>query len=369
MMSHSEAFTYAMVEALAKNPKLSQETIETEGTTLNLICNMIADVVDEFAARANRGLEGVFLDTAEGDALTRLVVDRYGVQRHGETAAIVSLTLDRTGSAPAITMPAGAVFVTSRGVRFGLDAGFAWPSGDTDARVVSATALVTGPGGNVAAGQTWRLETSVGDATITAANSQAASRGGVEEEDADLKVRARGARDADLLGVGERIRKSALEVPGVREASVYEDVDGDGNPTGGGTLVISDGSGGANDTMISVVAEKIKDARPFGAYVGILGATVRLENVTVTAVWDPGKATAANAEALRQAIIARVNQLDPRAAPDDAEPEAQCLLTHAIIQEVRPQIEGLRRIVVTVPAGTVEPDQGEVIRPSVVTVA
>ena len=370
MITHAEAFEHAMVEGLARNTKLTQDTFETDGTQLNLLCHMIAAAADVVGYTVRAELDGLFIDTAEGDALSRLVNDRYGVLKHGETAAEVPLTFARTGSAPLVNVPAGTVVSTGSGVRFSLDAGFTWPLSDVDPVNVNATCLVTGPTGNVAAGTITRVETSLGDANITVTNTQAATGGAVSEDDADLKVRARGARDPDRLGIGARIEKSALEVPTIRKASAYVAVDVDGRPAGGGTLVIADGTGAANDVLVAEVLEKVSaDALPFGAWLDVLGASVRLENIAVNATWDPGAATPANAEALRQAIIAAVNNLQPRAAPDDEDPEAQCLLTHAVIQEVRVSVPGLRRIVVTTPVGTVEPDQGEVIRAGSVVVS
>jgi uncharacterized phage protein gp47/JayE len=304
--------------------------------------------------------EAGYLDTARGDALTRYAASEYGVERHGTTSSVVPLTLSRTAPAPEVVIAPGSVFATEDGVRFATDAEVFWADGDATDKVVMATSVGVGPDMNVASGTITVIESALDDATITVTNAEPAAGGNVEEKDEDLVARLRDDAARKVRGTTEAIRLGCLEVDAVREASVFEGEDGTGVPTGGVTIVVSDETGNGNAAMTGEIETILKEWRPAGCYAEVIAATPVLESIAVTATWDPGCATLGNRNLLIAATVARVNKLDPRAS--SGTPETSCLLTHDVILEVRPLIQGLRKIQVTTPAGTVQPAHGKVIR-------
>lgn len=370
-MPHGELFEIGVAELLAQKPELQEETIRAPGTTLNMLLHVAAAMAEEIEYEGAVADANGFLDTARGDALTRYVASEYGIARHGATSAVVSLTLSHTDDADEVTVDAGSVFaadVAGVRVRFTLDTAVFWATGDDSDKTAYATSVQTGPDVNVQAGTITAIESALDDSTITVTNAERAAGGNLAETDEDLVARVRDTGARAVRGTVAAIRIGCLEVPSVREASVFESVDDEGTPIGGIYIVISDTSGNGNAALAADVVLELENWRPAGSAVTVVGATPRYEDIAVTAVWDAGQATTANVELLKSAIRARVNKLDPRAAPADQTAEDECLLTQAVIYEVRGLVPGLKRITVTLPAGTVEPDTGEVIRAGAVTV-
>lgn len=367
-MPHGEFFEIGVAEILAQKPELSEEVLRTPGTTLNALLHMAAAMAEEIEWEGAKADADAYLDTAKGDALTRYVASEYGIARHGATAAVVELTFSHTDDSVEVTVDAGTIVATEDGVRFTTDYDVTWAAGDASDKTVMATSVQTGPDNNVAASTITEIESAVDDATITVTNAAVAAGGNIAETDEDLVARVRDTAARAVRGTVGAIRLGCLEVAAVREAAVFESVDEDGDPTGGVTVVIGDAAGFGNTALEDDVLAELEEWRPAGCPVTVTGATPVYENITVTAVWDAGQATSANVETLKGAIRARVNRLDPRAAPADQAAESECLLTHAVIYEVRPLVPGLKRLTVTLPVGTVEPSTGEVIRAGTITV-
>jgi len=371
-MPHGEFFEIGVAEMLAQKPELQEDTLRSSGTTLNALIHIAAAMAEEIEWEGAKADADGFLDTAKGDALTRYVASEYGIARHGATSAIVSLTWSHTDDAAEVTIDAGTVVsaeIDGVRVRFTLDDSVTWGAADSSDKTAYATSVQTGPDNNVPAGSITTIESTLSDSTVTVTNAERAAGGNLAESDEDLVARVRDVAARAVRGTIEAIRLGCLEIAAVREASVFETVDSEGDPTGGVYVVISDTSGNGNAALAAEVLAELEEWRPAGCPVTITGATPVLEAITVVAVWWPGQATPANVELLKSAIRARVNRLDPRAAPADATVEDEAVLTHAVITEVRPLVPGLKKLTVTLPVGSVEPDTGEVIRAGLITVS
>lgn len=373
-MPHSEFFEIGVAELLAIKPVLQEATIRTPGTTLNALVHMAAAMAEEVEWEGARADAAAFLDTARGDDLTRYVASEHGIARHGATSAVVPLTFARVTDTDEATVPAGTTVradVNGLTVRVKTDFAATWAVGDTSEKVVRATAVQTGPDANVADLDVFTvIESTLSDATITVTNNEAAAGGNLAESDEDLVARVRDALARAARGTVPAIRIGCLEVDTVREASVFEVLDADGLPAGGVSVVIADATGQSNAELEALVSAELYEWRPAGCPVEIDSASVVYQDITLAVTWEPGQATPENVAFLQSAVRARVDRLDPRAAPVDQDPEDTCLLTHDVIKEVRPLVPGLKRIVsVTVPAGTVEPEPGQVIRAGTITVS
>jgi len=369
---HDEWFELAKAEMLARNAKLREETIDLDGSTQNYVAHAIAICADEAEERFRRELDGLFLDTAAGDQLTRWVADRYAIQRYGTTSARAASTFSRTGEAEA-ELPAGTIIVTADGIRFALDEAVYWAEDDDADKTGVATAGVAGPDGNVPADTEVSIEGASPDPTITVALDGAAAGGGIEESDEELRERVRDTEARAVRGIARAILLAALDVEGVRTASFYEAVDEEGLPVGGGVLVVGDAAGRANALLTDAVQEALYEYRPVGGYVDVIaGVPVEL-TIGVTALWSAGYATPANRIALRDAIVARVNRLPVRSAPAGAASTeyAESIFGQSRLDEVRPLIAGLIAVTLDLPVGSVAPDQGECLRtrPALVSVS
>ena len=359
-MSFTEWFEIA-VHSMAGGDARIAEVARTPGTRRWQVCAAIAIAADDQEYRALTQIGGLFGDTARRDRLSRLTADRFDVNRKGETTALAAVRFSRTGSLQG-TIDAGTVLRTSTGVRFVTDQDVPWGAGDTSDKAVGATALVPGPEGNVDAGAISAIESSLFDGSITVTNDVAAAGGQAEETDEELLDRYRRAFVTARRATQDAVLQGCLAVDRVREASVFEDLDDAGAPTGVGYAIIS--ALGDPTALVADVEEELRNWRPIGVPVYVSGATVRYESIAGSAVWAPQTATAANVMALRQAIVARVNRLQARAAPAGADVPVECLLTPDVLAEAAATVRdrGCLRFVPTTPAGTVQPSTGEIIK-------
>lgn len=362
-MSHAAWFETFKAEILAQPGAPRVEVIDEPGSTYNQLGNGAAAVADAIEFWVQTIVEGLYLDTASGDALSRLGADRYSVVRHGATSALVSLSLERpTYGAGAIVLDEGSIARHPSGVRFALAQRVSFGATALGPVAVRAYAVSPGLEGNVAAASGWEWETSVDDTTITIESAEAAAGGGPEEDDEPYRGRVRAAFVTARRATLEAIRQGALTVPQVREAAAYEVLDPEGRPAGAVVLTLADAEGGANAEMVADVNEAMVEYRAAGVGVFPQVATVRLESIQLRITWRPGQATPANALAARQVVVGAVNRLPPRAAPSGATCEAAALLTVGLIQAAARSVAGVVDVEVVVPVGTVVPDPGECVR-------
>ena len=64
-------FQIARNEALVRNPQLSQDAIEREGSDANILIASACAAADEVVGQLTAVSAGLFLDSANGDALDR----------------------------------------------------------------------------------------------------------------------------------------------------------------------------------------------------------------------------------------------------------------------------------------------------------
>jgi hypothetical protein len=367
-MPHGELFELGVAEALAMRPDLSEETLRAPGTTLNTLIHLAAAMAEEIEFQGARADVDGYLDTARGDALTRYITSEYGIPRKGLTAARTTVTFARDGTDPT-EVPAGSIVSGEHlgtRVRFSTDAPVEWGVDDNATKHVAATAVQVGPEWNVPPGTLDSLEAVVTDTTITVAQLVWSSGGNLDESDEDYVARVRDFGSRQVRGTEEAVRIGALEVPAVRTVSVSEVVSLE--PSAGGYVVIVGDASGLGNTLLSeTVRTALRAWRPLGVPYFVAASQIAKLNITVSAVWNLGQGTPQNVEILKAAIRARVNQLATRSGIDA--PETACLLTHAVITEVRPTVPGLLSLTVVSPVAVVTiPQVGVAWRAGEVTV-
>ena len=361
-MTHDEAFEIAKAELVsASGGKVKADVIDSEGSTLNWNCNAIASVAMELGFQDAQRHAARFLDTGQGEDLSRYAHDSYDVQRAGATSSVAAVTFTRTTTVAELTIVAGTVLRTPGGVRFALDEDvtMAIAAGSATGTVTSTQA---GADQNVDADTITIFEGAAPQSDLTVTNPAGAAGGNDAETDEQLRSRVRQAFVTARRGTLEALRIGALSVDQVREAASYESLDSDGNETGHVVLIVSDADGDSNQTLQDAVDLILDDWRAAGVQVAVAGASVFSQAIDVTPTWRQGQATAANDVALRKAIVAFVNRLDPNGAPTAALAPESAKLTHGLIQAAARTIPGLVGLTVNTPSGTVAPDHGFVIR-------
>lgn len=363
-MIHQEAFEIFAAELNASSGgKIAPATTRTQGTSSYWVGQAVASCMTELSHQFEESYAGHFVDLAQGDALQELGHDHFNLQIQGATASVVECTFGRTTTTGDATFSAGSIVRTASGVRFTLDDDVEMAAGVSSASG-TMTSVLAGADQRVEAGELTIFVTTPPAADWTVTNADDAAGANDQESDEDFRGRIR-ERDEAAPATLAGIRRGAIEdVPQVREAAAYEDLDAQGRQTGHVTLVIGDDDGESNATLTSAVDTAQDDWRPAGVPVTVTGASVVWQDIAVTVTWEPTAATQAAKLAVRDAIVAVVNRLDPNGAATAAEAPAGALLTTGLIEHAARTVAGVVDVAVSVPSGTVAPANGELIRTS-----
>ena len=103
--------------------RLKPEAVFTDGTDANILIAATAAMGDEAIRHLAARTAALYLDSAQGEDLDRLVADRVSpsIVRKQATRSLVTLSFARTDTAPgAVTIPIGTKLVTADGTEFEL---------------------------------------------------------------------------------------------------------------------------------------------------------------------------------------------------------------------------------------------------------
>lgn len=284
---------------------------------------------EEVVAALANCMQGLFVETATGPALDRVVFDRYGLRRQGANPASVDITLSRPvpGAATPGTYAQGSRVQTAAGFQFATDDDAVFGDFDTSASV-SATALVAGPTGNVSAGTVTQFADSPFDPNLEVVNALGAAGGTFAETDDEFRGRARDFFPTVRRGTLGAIEFGARSVPGVAVASAYEltnPCDGNPVPACAVSLIVADADGGFSSKMLLDVRDNLIDFRAAGIPVIVSGGVVAEQTVTWDIGFDAGVNTVRVAEEVRAVTVAVSQFLAP----------GQTLLRSALIAGAR----------------------------------
>ena len=138
-------FQIARNEALVRNPQLSQDAIEREGSDANILIATACAASDEVVGQLTTVSAGLFLDSANGDALDRLLFDRYGLTRKVAAASVGSVAFTTTAAAPApFVIPANTQLATTDGLNFETIEAALFPGASTGPIYVGVRSLLSG---------------------------------------------------------------------------------------------------------------------------------------------------------------------------------------------------------------------------------
>lgn len=336
--------------------RITPQEIFTDGSDINLIGAGASAMGEEVMRQVGRGLASLTLDGAQGEELDRWCSDRYSgeVVRKGAAPALVRLQLARPNfTAGAGTYPAGSRVQTDGGVQFVTTTAGSFSGTSLGPVSVEARALNAGSSGNVREGSITSFVTQPFDSAITVTNPSFASGGDEREQDPSLRARARLFFVSARRGTLSAVEFGALTVPGVRQATAEEEVDGGGVLTGRMFLYIADANGQANQSLVDKVTLAIRAYRGGGMPVSIVGAVPVFQPIVLALAYETNVDTLVAFDRARRVVLGQVNQTRPNRT-----------LYRSLITSAARSVPGV--IVsdgaVVAPAGDVVPSTGQVIR-------
>lgn len=366
----TDLFQVARNEIVASNARLSVDVVNREGTDANAMVAAMAAVGEEVTSQLVKVNAALYLDTAQGADLDRLVLDRYNMVRRQAAPAYVELAFTTLAATPvAFVIPANTTVSTQDGRKFVTVGAVAFPAGSVGPIVSVARSVIAGLDQQVKAGTLTSIVGAIpskpNDLSVT--NPLASFGAADKETDAALRVRASNFYVNARRGTLSAIEQGALAVPQVQTAKAFEALEGEAAPAGQVYLVVADQytDGLAlltdptptyqsqSDAVKVAVYTSLQEYRAAGIYVRVDVAQVVLEPIKLSIVFAANTDTEATALMVRTAVVNYVNQLSPGALLNVAALTARIQSVPGVIatgQEV------------TVPAGNVQPNPLQVLR-------
>lgn len=272
----TELYNLAKDKIQASDPTL---TDFSDGSNLDALAGASAILADE-TNRYNIVLfKQHFLDTAEGDALDALALDRFGLTRQGVTKAIGRIFWVE-GSATGYTIPAGTVIEGTLADGTTYQAVTTEDSESDSGLSIPVEAVVGGRAGNVAA-ETLTAPSSafVTDATATVTQKSRMAGGAPVESDVQFRDRLRRYYSTLAKATVAALIAAAEAVSGVFFAVVKEAFGSDSSLV---TVYVADIDGDGNASLVTAADTAVQAVRAAGIRV-VTEAAVR-EDMTITLV-------------------------------------------------------------------------------------
>jgi uncharacterized phage protein gp47/JayE len=324
----NDLFRIGRDEVLARNAQLSREAVERDGSDANVIVASGAAIGDETVGVLVQVASGMFLDSATGTLLDRVVFDRYGLTRKPASPAVGSVVFATTAPVPgAFVIPSGTALSTPDGIEFTTLVDMTFLAGAVATAPVSVRSLLAGLAQQASIGTIkniiGQIPGSPNDLTV---NNLLATAGADDDESDDaLRDRARRFYQNVRRGTRGAIESGAVSVAGVRTAKAFEVIDAFGRPSRYVQLAISDAFTESLATLTAVVPayqaqsqvlaaqvfQALDEYRACGIYVDVVVAQVVLLPIhlrlSIAAGSDPDQV----ALEARAAVVTAVNGQQP----------------------------------------------------------
>lgn len=368
--SWNDLFQIAADEALLRNAQLTRESVERAGSDANVLLAGAAAVGDEDVNQLADVAAGLYLDSAEAEALDRLVFDRYGLLRKPAQTAYGSVSFSTTVNNPApFAIPTGTLLQTASGTQFITTADATFNSGTTVGPIVAVRSVLAGASQQAAIGT---ITSIIGQITgqpsdLVVTNTVATAGAADAEDDSSLRNRARQFFVTARRGTLSAVKQGALAVPGVTQATVFEVLDIAGRPAREVMVVIADTFTDSlaqldsvpplyqqqSQVLTTAVVAGLSDVRPAGICVQAIVASVVLQAVHLSLKFNAGVDANAVADEARSTVVNYINRLEP----------GQTLTLNGLQNSIK-GVSGLfyTGTEVTVPIGDVVPKTLQVLR-------
>jgi uncharacterized phage protein gp47/JayE len=315
-------------EVLSRNPKLSLDAADREGSDLNIILAAGAAIGDEVVGQLADVAAGQFLDSAEGDALDHLVFDRYGLTRKQASPSYGTVEfLTYSANPGAFSIPAGTLVTTPDGVQLSTLIAATFPAGLVGPVLVAVRSVVAGATQQAKAGSVNAIVTIPPGApsNLYVRNALATAGASDAESDSALRDRARRFWTTVRRGTLAALEQGALNVLGVTAATAIEVLDSSGRPNRMVQLIITDPfttaliQAGVNPPAYQAQSQQLalsvfnslSDVRAAGIYVEVIVAQVVLQPITLQLRFQAGANADLVALVARAVVASVVNSLRP----------------------------------------------------------
>jgi uncharacterized phage protein gp47/JayE len=327
----NDLFRVARDEVLLRNGRISRDAVERDGMDANILLAAACAAGDEVIGQLAELAAGMFLDSAEDEALDRLAFDRYGLVRKSAAASLGTAQFSTTVGAPVtFTIPSGTLLRTADGREFITTQNVIFTAGTVGPLATTVRSVLAGSDQNAKSGSITSITSSFPSrpADLVVVNPFATAGGDSTESNDSLRERARRYFTTVRRGTLGALEEAALGVPGVRSAAAFEVVDALGRPARLVQLVVSDAfteQFALFDTvppryevqsqyLSTLVFNALSDARPAGVYVQVQVATVILQAVQLSLTFSAGVDVQDAALRARAAVVNYMNGLSPGAA-------------------------------------------------------
>jgi hypothetical protein len=313
---------------LSRNPRLTALVIETDGTDTNILNAAAAAVGDESMGQLARVIASLYLDSATGQDLDRLVFDRYGLVRKAAAPAIGTVNFSCSPASPGVfSIPSGTLLQTTDGRQFITTAAVTFPALSSGPIAAAVRSTLAGANQQAAIGTITNIVSPIPGAAqgMAVTNTVATSGAADEETDDSLRARARSFFTTARRGTVGAIQNGGLAVAGVQTATAFEVLDTFGRPAKEVELIVTDQF---TDSLVNLsptpptyqaqsqilaqtVFDSLSDTRAAGIFVLVRVAQVALEGIQLGLRFQAGADAATVSVTARSTIVAYVNSLPP----------------------------------------------------------
>ena len=303
----------ARSEQRAPGKRVSPQALYTPGTDVNILVAGGSAMAEEVLRQHARDTADLYLDSATLAGLERLLPDRYSrsLTRKRASAALVVSQLQRSaGTFPAVNYSAGDRARTATGVEFEFLSAVSLAALATGPVTATMRAVLAGTQGNVGVDQVTQLVNPI-DENMRITNPTVGAGGSDDETASSYRERGRLFFLAAPKGTGPAILFGTLSVPGVALATVEEQVDENGDPTGFVFIYIADVNGQANQALVELVKIGLREFRCCGIPPFVIGAIPEYVPITYRLRFTAGTDPQLAFDQLRFATVALVAQTNP----------------------------------------------------------
>lgn len=325
-----DLFRAARDEILSRNPRLSRDAVEREGMDANILVAGGCAAADSVIGQLTVLMAGLYLDSAVGDALDRLVFDRYQITRKAAATAIGSVQFSTSAASPtSFPIPINTYLQTSDGIQFVTTEAGIFTAGSVGPVTVAVRSVLAGANQNVRASTITSIVSQLSSAPTDLVVTNAYATAGADDEETDdaLRDRARKFFTTARKGTLAALEEAALGVSGVRKATAFEVLDALGRPARYVQLVVADAfteqfadldSTPAryqtqSQALAALVFNTLSDTRPAGTFVQVTVANVALQSIQLALTFLAGADANDVALQARAAVVNVVNSLAPGA--------------------------------------------------------
>lgn len=242
--SYSDIFRIGKTEALVRNPRLSTDEVDRQGSDINVLLAAGAAMGDEVMGQLAQVRAALYIGTARKSDLDRLITDRYPDLIRKQAApsfgyADFSFSPVVTG---AFVIPDGTVLSTADGIQFGTVGDFSVAVGSVAAHVPIRSVLA-GFSQKTAIGKLNNIVDQIIGAPaagMTVTNNAATFGGEDMETDDDYIVRYKLRYISARRATVPAIEQAVLAYPGITKATAFENLDTLGRPIGYIQVVVAD---------------------------------------------------------------------------------------------------------------------------------